>query len=215
MPTFEDALPALFGSLRPDKSKLLGDVELAAKEAEQKWPLLRNVSPKSREMPPALSDEERQNWNAVASTAKHTAPKPALSLPGVGEKIAKGLEKFSAKSSGVAAPKPTSQVESRSLDASTLAGVDRRPSTKKTDATAPLPFEPTRFPFSAPVTPGDAASIPDIASAPSSAKPENAQATHTHESLAQVFSRLEGKKRKPAQRPAAKSASFLGRLGKR
>jgi hypothetical protein len=213
MPTFEEALPALFGSLRPDKSKLLSDAVLSAKEAEQKWPLLRGVSPNNHEQPPALSDEERQNWNTTGNLAIHNAPKPALSLPGMGEKIAKGLENFSVLPSNAVSPKITATVEKRSLTpgAHSSSIADHKTSAKATSAFV----APSTFPFiHAKTQATNTLAVPDIPINPASTTSEKSKPTTARESLAEIFSRLEGKKR-PKQRSPSASASFLGRLGKR
>lgn len=217
MSPFEDDLPALFRSLRPDKSDLLKDATLSAKEAEQKWPLLRNVSPKNHDLPPALTDEERQNWNTSGGMPKVTAPKQALSLPGMGEKIAKSLERMSARTANVATPVEAVPAESRPPEVAPLAATVRKPSPKKRpQLTAPSPpIEPAHFPFTTHSAPtGDLACAPDTLAATPSEKPKQSNPARAEDSLAQVFSRLEGKS-KPTKKPPAKPASFLGRLGRR
>lgn len=216
MPTFEDALPALFGSLRPDKSKLLSDAALSAKEAEQKWPLLRSASPKGREQLPPLSSEERQNWSATTSAVKHEAPKPALSVPGMGEKMARGLEKLSSKKTkSVASANIGAQAETQPMDVSSSASTAQVMAPKSRKVPTPPPVDPSQVPFTQ-ANPLTANSVPVPASKPAltSTTLEQPKQATGEESLAQVFSRLE-KRSKPPQKPPAKPTSFLGRLGKR
>lgn len=211
MPSYEDDLPALFRSLRPDQSALLNETAISAKEAEQKWPLLRNISVKNRDLPPALSNEERLNWAVSETTAKMSATKPALSRPGLGEKIASGLGKMSAKVANVA-PQPASQDVAPALEASAPAHAahmppdtaHRGPPSKHRESTQSLPTTTSTLSVA-----NDAA-----ARQPPAAPLRAADPARGEESLAQIFHRLEGKARPVAPRPT-KSPSFLGRLGKR
>ena len=89
-----DDLSALFRSLRPDESVFTEDTSSGMRDAEQRWPLFRAVAPQKPQDAPALSDQERQRW---ASQEKPVAGarKPALSLPGLSDKMSKGLGKIS------------------------------------------------------------------------------------------------------------------------
>ena len=211
MPSYEDDLPALFRSLRPDQSALLNETAISAKEAEQKWPLLRNISVKNRDLPPALSNEERLNWAVSETTANMSATRPTLSHPGLGEKIASGLGKMTAKAVGVA-PQPAAQDAAPAREAPIQAhaaqlpfGTAHQPSpAKHHESTQPVP-----------TTTSNRAVATDSASCQPQAAPLRAAGpAHAEESLAQIFNRLEGKAKPVTSRPT-KSPSFLGRLGKR
>lgn len=209
----DDDLPALFRSLKPDKADLQNDAAMSAKAAEQKWPLLRNMLPNIGELPPALTVDERLRWNSTDGAAKKNATrKPALSLPGLGEKMAKSLERMSTRVANVAPPHTATRAESQTACAEAPAPGERKPPPSKASTTpialvaAPFAALNMKLDDPAPAS-GNLTSSLNV----NSDKTEPAQA---EDSLAQVFSRLEGKKNS-AKRPPVKSASFMGRLGKR
>lgn len=210
MPPYEDDLPALFRSLKPDPSALLNDTTINAKEAGQKWPLLRNISAQNRDLPPALSSEERLNWTVSESAAKNSATKPALSRPGLGERIASGLGKMSASTVGVA-PQPAVRDVAPARESSTQMKATRIP-----PETAPLvspskQSESTQLPSTTSVS---AVPTESASHQPSIAPFRTGGPAPAHESLTQVFHRLEGRA-KPVPPSPTKSPSFLGRLGRR
>ncbi len=208
----DNDLPGLFRSLKPDKADLQNDAAMSAKAAEQKWPLLRNMSPNIGELPPALSADDRLSWTNTDGAAKSATRKPALSLPGLGEKMAKSLERMSTKVANVVPPHTATRAESQPPRAEAPAPGERKQPPSKANATpidlVAAPFAALNMKLDSPApASGNLTSSLDVPSD----KTEPAQAEN---SLAQVFSRLEGKKNS-AKRPPVKSASFMGRLGKR
>ena len=89
-----DDLSALFRSLRPDESVFREDTSSGVRDAEQRWPLFRAVAPEKPQDTPALSEQERQRWTSQEKPVAG-ARKPALSLPGLSDKMSKGLGEIS------------------------------------------------------------------------------------------------------------------------
>lgn len=91
-----DDLSALFRSLGPDDSGFRVTETAAAREAEQRWPLFQAVAPKKMATTPTLSTQERDFWSQQKQY-EGRARKPALSLPGLSDKMAKSLGKMSGR----------------------------------------------------------------------------------------------------------------------
>lgn len=210
MPSYEDDLPTLFRSLKPDPSALLNDTAINAKEAGQKWPLLRNISAQNRDLPPALSSEERLSWTVSESAANNSATKPALSRHGLGEKIASGLGKMSARTASVAS-QPALRDEAPARESSTPMKAAHSPAETTPQVPPSKQNESTQRPS---ITSVSAVATESASHQPSIAPFRTAGPAPAQESLAQVFHRLEGKA-KPAPPRPTKSPSFLGRLGRR
>ena len=87
-------LSALFRSLGPDASSLQAAETVAARDVEQRWPLFQAVSPSKPETPPTLSTQERERWSQQEKQVG-AGRKPALSLPGLSDKLAKSLGRMS------------------------------------------------------------------------------------------------------------------------
>lgn len=203
---------ALFRSLRPDDANFQASANAAAREAELRWPLFKAVSPRKPEPTPALSAQDRLRWsNQERPDAEER--KPALSLPGVSNKLAKSLSKMSGRTAATAAAKPTV----RSEQIKPLEEPPRSPP----KATKKAPAEDRRPLFSRTSTAGRSDQAENYGlglsgnqaeTAPVAIEPEQPAAARGNDSLASIFSRLEGKE-KVAGKPAGKRASFLGRLG--
>ena len=87
-------LSALFRSLGPDASSFQAAETVAARDVEQRWPLFQAVSPSKSETTPALSTQERERWSQQEKQVG-AGRKPALSLPGLSDKLAKSLGRMS------------------------------------------------------------------------------------------------------------------------
>jgi hypothetical protein len=90
--------PKLFGALGPDDSYFDARTKVAAKDAQQRWPLFKALAPQSGDVTPSLSPNEKDRWGAVDAVPRET-PKPVLSRPGLSSKLAKGLGKIARQTS--------------------------------------------------------------------------------------------------------------------
>ena len=116
MPKPSDDLSALFRSLRPDETVLHESSSTSAREAEQRWPLLKILAPQKPLDTPALSEQERQRWVSQEKPAIGIR-KPALSLPGLSNKMSTNLGKMSGQMhKNTAAVKPATRWESSTQD---------------------------------------------------------------------------------------------------
>jgi hypothetical protein len=83
----------LFKSLHPDNSHFETSATAGMQEAEHRWPLFKAVPPVKPQASPSLTDEDRQHW--LSSTpAGAEQSKPALTMPGLSDKLAQGLNKM-------------------------------------------------------------------------------------------------------------------------
>ncbi len=105
-----DDLSALFRSLGPDDSSFQATETAAAREAAQRWPLFQAVSPRKSETTPTLSAQERQRWS---HQEQHEGGerKPALSLPGLSDKMARSLSKMSGRTTDAPMQNPARRAE--------------------------------------------------------------------------------------------------------
>lgn len=203
---------ALFRSLRPDNANFQASTTAAAREAEQRWPLFKAVSPKKPEPTPALSAQERQRWSNQERPDVGER-KPALSLPGVSTKLAQGLSKMSGRTATVA-DRPTERAQRERSSSEVLRGIP-----KFSQETSPenrgLLFSRASATDSDEEGQSDGVGLSGTRAAqPPQAEPEMKSAAGTDDSLARIFNRLEGKER-IAEKPINKRVSFLGRLGRR
>jgi hypothetical protein len=211
MPKSTD-LSVLFRSLGPDDSSFQASEATAARQSTQRWPLFQAVSPKKPDSTPTLTTQERQRWSPQEQHELGES-KPALSLPVLSDKMAMSLGKMSGRT--VVAPVKNlakrapltaqdeprrsapmaSPVETRSawLPASTQArqstSVEHKsqaPGLGLFGSVAGHPLAPGRVP---------------------------SEAIQAGDSLASVFSRLEGKP-ETVNKMNNKKSSFLNRLGK-
>lgn len=91
-----DDLSALFRSLRPDETTFHTSTGTVARDAEQRWPLFKAVAPQKSQATPPLSAQERQRW-INQEKPEVGVRKPALSLPGLSDKMSKGLDRMSVR----------------------------------------------------------------------------------------------------------------------
>jgi hypothetical protein len=98
MATQGDKLSPLFKSLQPNKSQFEASNIAVVQEAEQRWPLFKAVAPVKPEVPPALNEEDRQHWRNKGGAEK-SITKPALSVPGLSDKLAQSLSKMGGEKS--------------------------------------------------------------------------------------------------------------------
>lgn len=103
MPTPPNDLSAIFRSLGPRATSAQASPVAAAQAAEQRWPLLKAIAPRSPTPPPALSDEDKARWG-TSDPANRPEKKPALSMPGLGDKLTKSLGKMGGR---LTAPLPS------------------------------------------------------------------------------------------------------------
>ena len=212
MPKPTDDLSALFRSLEPDDSSFQATETHAAPEAAQRGSLFQAVSPRKPETTPTLSVQERQR-RSHQEQHEGGERKPALSLPGLNDKMARSLGKMSGRTADAPVKNPVKRTEpdvppvappcsSRSVPQMTTMETES-PLFIATPKASPT-FESQR---SGSVLFG---SVAGGSVAPGRVASETAQAD---DSLAGIFSRLEGKP-ETISKPTDKKSSFLRRLGK-
>lgn len=207
MSKFEGSMSRLFNSLGADDTTSRAQSIAAAREAEQRWPLLKGLDVSVVRTAPPVTEEDRQNRSSVERTAA-ASRRPLLTVPGLSHKLADGLRRMSTSSvdsstlPGPAGPcdagevgtpgSPDSKVQPQQNRAPALPGMMSR--TRRDDgnqaATGAAAF---------PVKTGEEALQP-----PPSAK----------QSLPGLFARLESRPDPEQSAPAARP-SFLGRTGRR
>lgn len=197
-----DKLSGLFRSLRPDDANFQASLNAAAHQAEERWPLLKAISPQKPALTPALSTEERQRWSHQEQPGARER-KPALSLPGLGDKLTQSLSKMGGRSTVVtAAPLFAEPVEPPPL---------WRAPAKRMEVPPPeMPRELASTLFSRPPT------VESNVVAQEPAAPERlmTRVVAADDSLASIFSRL-AEPEEAVSKALVKRPSFLSRLGKK
>ena len=183
----------LFRSLKPDEESFHASASAAAREAEQRWPLFKAVSPRKQEPTPILSAQERTIWSKQERPSG-LERKPALSLPGLSSKLAASLNMMGGRSAQGAVAMPPLRAERESPLPESLRGAARFAPEPPTEGRGLL------FSKSPAREPDDALEPP--------------AAVGANDSLAKLFNRLEGKDQ-AVGKSAGKRPSFLGRLGRR
>ena len=183
----------LFRSLKPDEESFQASTSSAAREAEQRWPLFKAVSPRRAEPTPVLSAQERMLWSNQERPSAQ-ARRPALTVPGVSSKLAMNLTKMGGRSVSAGVARSPLRAERESPPQETPRGV------QQFSAETPSGSRGLLFSRTAPAETDDA--------------PERTATGRSDDSLAHLFNRLEGK-RKVEEKSASKTPSFLGRLGRR
>lgn len=213
MPHPRDDLSALFRSLGSDDADFQATTNAAAQEAEQRWPLLTAVSPRKPELTPPLTAQEKQRWSSQEK-AETGERKPALSLPGFSDKLASSLNKMSGRAMPVA---PTSVARTAPHQLLTEPPQPARQFTQE----APSDNRGSLFSRLSPAVPSIALERDEVLGLfqkkpeePVAVRRDVSGSARVDDSLANVFSRLEGKT-DVADKPANRPSSFLGRLGKR
>ena len=131
-------LSALFRSLGPDASSLQAAETVAARDVEQRWPLFQAVSPSKPETPPTLSTQERERWSQQEKQVG-AGRKPALSLPGLSDKLAKSLGRMSG-------PRPDAPVRPMAKRAQLSPAVPQPQQLKPQQQPQPQPQPPQQQP---------------------------------------------------------------------
>jgi len=183
----------LFRSLKPDEESFQASASAAAREAEQRWPLFKAVSPRRQEPTPVLSAQERMLWSNQERPGAQ-ARKPALTVPGVSNKLAMSLTKMGGRSASAGIARPPLRAERESPPQETLLSAQPFAPESRSGSRGLL-FSKT------PATEADES-------------PEKSTTVRSGDSLANLFNRLEGNERVD-KKPASKAPSFLGRLGRR
>ena len=217
-----DDLSALFRSLRPDETSFQESTGTVARDAEQRWPLFKAVAPVKPQETPALSAQERQRW-VNQEKPQAGGRKPALSLPGLSDKMSKGLDKMSARAvKNTAAVKPAVR---REPENAVVERAVERPAERPRGvrAAAPPQVSPPQNQIASAVKPAAVNAVdPDVldkksavlAPAPVVEEREPLATVRGDDSLKSIFSRLETKA-EVVVKPAGTRSSFLDRLGKR
>lgn len=98
MPKFGDDATKLFRTLGPDDSNYRAAATTAAREAEHRWPLLKNTLPKKFETTPDLTEQEKSNWDTqkqIDSEERKLTLPSSLTMPSTHDKFAESLMKMS------------------------------------------------------------------------------------------------------------------------
>jgi|GEM_PF-2867212 len=196
MPAPSNDLPRLFESLKPNPEPEDNRRQAAARNAQSKWPLLKSVAPIAPPPGPALSEAEREHWHSATGTpalpsrdfASHSSP--------FTQALAQSLGKMS---TWVPPAHPT-----------TLSAPRESAPTQE-----PLP---TQSPILNSTLPQDNVTEKPVASPPPTERPSSFLAeppASAKNSLASVFSRIEGKTQPPPLPEPTKPSSFMSRIGKR
>lgn len=223
MPKSGDDVSRLFKSLGTDDTQFRAANKAAVHEAEQRWPLFKAVLPKKPASAPALSDQERQFWSSQERPEGGNPRKPALSLPGLSDKLADSLSKMGPKRAAKAvAPAPQRHEAEPPIPVAAASRIF-----KEVIAEMPPPARRSLFPKSAVAAPLKVEVEMEVAPEPVSpplfvrrpvepvaAVREIADDAPRDQSLSSIFSRLD-QKEEPIRKSADNRPSFLGRLGKR
>lgn len=209
-----DKLSGLFRSLRPDDANFRASLNAAAHQAEERWPLLKAISPKKPALTPTLSAEERQHWSSQEQVGSRER-KPALSLPGLGDKLTQSLNKMGGRTKVIpaaspapepAAPQPSPRAAARHMEPLPTEAPKERPGLL---FSRPKVVEPSVMP-----TPEGLGLFGKKTAEPAVSEPLMTHVTAADDSLASIFSRLI-EPEKVADKAAVKRPSFLSRLGKK
>ena len=222
-----DDLSALFRSLRPDDSVAVEGTAAGAHKAEQRWPLLNAVAPEKPQDTPALSALERQHWKSQEKP-EGLSRKPALSLPGLSDKMAKGLDNMSMRAvKGKLVPKAVSRREPEEYKAERVVGrAPERMQSGQLESPKQVEVFKNSVPISSLTVPVEAAKSdrslgrvldrknPNVAQGLLARERSQPEPDRADGSLKSIFSRLEAKPG-GVVKPVGARSSFLDRLGKR
>lgn len=212
-----DNLSALFRSLGPDDANFQAATNAFAQEGEQRWPLLKAVSPAKPEPTPELSAQERLRWSSQEKPDVE-ARKPALSLPPFSERLAISLSKISKQTEMDAAKSAVGREQVRPQGESFNGRrLEPQPGTSNNVSAPNITPAPQflRPPVVAPrleVEPPP--SFEHTAVLPADAMSDSPAAAPADDSLVGLFGRLQGHE-KVVDKPTGKRSLFFGRLGKR
>ncbi|WP_194723929.1 hypothetical protein [Noviherbaspirillum malthae] len=204
MQKFEGSMSRLFSSLGADDSSFRKATAAAPHDAEQRWPLLKELNPTHPQPAPVLSTLDKQ-MRSNAQAPADIERKPRLTVPGLGHKLAEGLRVMSPPGAYQAAGLLPPQEAGR--DALRVPPQESEPKSR----THGKLFSNTQH-----VTVANPAAEASSGTPPAGVPRQETAASAVTEArpLASLFARLEGR---PPQEPAAASArpSFLGRQGRR
>jgi hypothetical protein len=208
--------PKLFGALGPDDSYFDARTKVAAKEAQQRWPLFKAVAPQSGDATPTLSPNEKTRWGEVAVVPQET-PKLVLSRPGLSSKLATGLGKIARQTSAEAV---VSTERARPRVETPVAFIPPPVAEHVQEQMKALDLVPD-MPMAKRNVPKEEVATPTLAPAEVLAPKRNKRASFatkspsaTDDSLSSIFQRVEGVVKHPA-RPVVARKGAMKRLGKR
>lgn len=214
MPKSGEDMSRLFRSLDADDAKFQASAKAATSEAEQRWPLFKAMAPIKPAHAPALSPQEKQHRNRPDS-AEGGARKPALSVPGLGDKLAASLDRMAVpprrKPAAPKHPEPAAApLAQRAVQPAGATSMPDAPPAKRRSLFSKPPEDMIDAEEDATGTGlfGKKTAQPAVEE---SVAPDAAAAD---KSLAGIFGRLEGKE-EPVKKSRDGRSSFLGRLGKR
>ncbi len=212
-------LPTLFRSLGPDDAGFQARALAAAREAEQRWPLFKAIAPQKPPVTPALSDQDRQHWisqeKSEAGGRKPALSMPALSLPGLSDKLARGLDKMSGRVAADApAQTPARQIEPAPPPAALPISVEAPSPIAQPDGHSILLSGSPKTGENIEASDSGLGLLATPAVEPETVEPAAPAAPRAKDPLAGIFSRLQGKE-KPTKNSIATRSSVLSRLDKR
>jgi hypothetical protein len=194
---------SVFGALGADDAYFSSRVQVAARDAEQRWPLLGGLSPADAEAPPPLEAGDRSQW---APRRKAEEPAKGGALParkGLDARLESGLSRLLHQSDAEAASIDGGREEPEDHEES----IARTPEAVQRRAPSPIPAPARRVAATPRPRPTQA---PEPTPAPQNESPRG------HGKLSDVFQRLA--RPEPEARPTSTGTarpSLLGRLGKR
>ena len=201
---------SVFGALGADDAYFSSRVQVAARDAEQRWPLLGGLSPAEPEAPPPLEAGDRSQW-APRKKAEEPAKGATLARKGLDARLESGLSRLLHQSDAEAAAIAGDR-EDRDDEEDAFA---RAPEAAQRRVSAPPPI-PAPARRSAPKPRAAQAPEPAPAPAPAFAATPKVETSRGSGRLSDLFQRLA--RPEPANRTPSKGTarpSLLGRLGKR
>jgi hypothetical protein len=87
---------SVFGALGPDDAYFGNRVQAAARDAQQRWPLLGGLAPSAAEETPALTEGDKARWQPQPPLVPS---KPAISRPSLSKKLESGLGRLTQQAS--------------------------------------------------------------------------------------------------------------------
>lgn len=216
MPKPTSEFMSLFRSIKPDDTDFQTIKSATADEAAQRWPLFKALPPEKPEPTPPLSEQDRARWDNQ-ETPGIRVRQSALSVPTTTPDMAASLKRM-------AGIQPSPKTASAHVPPIVSTKINHK--SKKLPSSAPTPTltQPTAQHLTSEVVPTNLSSdivesVHDkllkghgaLSQAPVIAQPEPMTSTN---SLASIFSRLEGKNETCAK-PSTPISSFFGRLGRR
>lgn len=203
----------LFKSLGADDAKIQASTKNGAHEAEQRWPIFKAISPTTPAPTVALSDEERAHWNRQEKPDTGSR-KPALSMPGLSNKLASGLSKLNGATVSPSAFGPVTRqtaTPSRPAKPAVSRIGAHTAGSEHVESTRPLFSRNAVSEASEDEIPGTGLFAKKVVE--SLPAERDLPDTGGDQSLSGIFGRLEGKV-ETVKKPASKRTSFLGRLDK-